>query len=76
MKRFGIGPGRQVRHRVDLPEELRNHVARIGALAELIEIRKDPGERVFGLRDGEFRVVFALLIKAPMMLDELFFEES
>jgi len=75
MKCFWIGPGRQVRHRVDLPQQLRDHVARIRALAELIEFGKNAREGVFGLDDREFGVVLALFIEAPMMFDELFFEE-
>jgi hypothetical protein len=75
MKCFRIGPGRQVRHRIDLPPQLRDYVAGIGALAELIEFGKNAREGVFGLNDCELGVVLALFIEAPMMFDELFFEE-
>ena len=41
MKRFWIGPGREVRHRIDIPQKSRDYIAGVGALAELIEFRKD-----------------------------------
>ena len=76
VKRFRVRPRRQVGHHIDLPEEAFDHVARISALAELIEFGKDARQRIFSLDDRKLRVVLALLIEAPMMLDELFFEKS
>jgi hypothetical protein len=69
---MGLGPGRKLRDHVDPAKELADHLAGIVALTENIEVGQQALECVFGLRDGDVRVVFALTLQASMMFEQLF----
>jgi hypothetical protein len=75
MKLTGFGPGGEFGHDVELAKQLANELAGIFALTQLLHLLEDSRERVFGLRDGAFRVVLTLSFKALVMLTKLFAEE-
>lgn len=75
MQRLRIGPRRQIRNAIELPQELTDDLAGIFALAQLLHGGQDAIEGIFGLRDGELRIELALLFEAPVMFEELFAEE-
>ena len=69
---FRIRPGRQIRHNVELPQQIAHNLVGVIAAANLFELGECAGEGGFDFRDGAFRVVLALLVKELFVLDELF----
>jgi hypothetical protein len=69
---MGFGPGGKFRDDVDSSQELANHLAGIVALAEDVEIRQQTLKSVFGLRDGDVRIVLPLTFQASMVFEQLF----
>jgi hypothetical protein len=72
MDLMGLGPGGKLRDDVDSAKEIADHLAGIVALTENIEVGEQPLQRVFGLRNGDVRVVLALTFQASMMFEQLF----
>jgi hypothetical protein len=64
----GFGPGGQLGDEVELAEELGDEPVGVLSLAELFDLLEDAGEGVFGLRDGDFRVVLTLSFEALVVL--------
>jgi hypothetical protein len=75
MKAVGIGPGRQLGDEVDFAEELTHHLGRVVALTQLLDLSKEPDERLLDLTDSSLGIVLALTLEALMMLDEFLAEE-
>ena len=57
MQLTGFSPGGEFSDDVELAKELTDDLAGVFALAELLDLLEDSGERIFGLRDRAFRVV-------------------
>jgi hypothetical protein len=66
---MGLGPGRKLGDDVDPAKQLANHLARIVAPAERVEVGEQELERVFGLGNRDVRVVLALTFQASMMFE-------
>ena len=75
MELTGVGPGRKPGDTIEFAEELANHLAGIFALADLLDLRHQPGKRVFGLRDRNLGVILALTLETGVVLVELLTEE-
>lgn len=75
MELTGVCPGRKPGDAVELAEQFANHLAGIFALTELFDLRHEPTESVFSLRDGHVGVVFALTFETRVVLVKLLPEE-
>lgn len=75
MKGADFGPRGEVRHDVELTEQLADHFTRIVAQAQLLELRHDALERVLRLPDRQLGVVLTLLLETSGMFGEFFAEE-
>jgi hypothetical protein len=75
MNVLGFSPSGELGDKVELPEQLPHHLTGIVAPTEGVEVGHDPLDGVLGLRDGDIRVVLALTLQTPVMLEELFAEE-
>jgi hypothetical protein len=75
MKLIGLCPRGQLGDEIKLPEQFAHHLTGVIALAQLLELLHDAGERLFGLRDRAVRVVLALPFETLVMLEELFAKE-
>ena len=75
MELTGVGPSGELGYAVEFSEEFANHLAGIFTLAKHLDASHQPGQRVFGLRDGHVRVVLPLAFQARVMLVEFLPEE-
>ena len=66
---MGLGPGRKLGDDVDPAKKLADHLAGIVALTERVEVGEQELERVFGLGNGDVRVVLPLTFQASMMFE-------
>jgi hypothetical protein len=72
VKLMGIGPGGKLRDDVEPAKQLAEHLSRIVALADDVEVGEEPLERVLRLADGPVGVVLPLPFEASMMFQQLF----
>jgi hypothetical protein len=72
MELVRVGPSGQLGDQIELLEEFAHHVARVVALAQLLELSHDSRQGIFGPRDGHLGIVFALPFEAGVMLEKLF----
>ena len=72
MKFFGLGPDGKFRDEVELSKQLADDLARIIALAQLLEPFEDARQRFLRLRDRHLRVVLALALQALVMFAKFF----
>ena len=75
MEGFWFGPGRELGHGIDLSEHSPNHFTGIVSLTEPFNLGHRSRKRVFSLRDGDVRKVFALLLQTMVMLEKLLTKE-
>src|SRR5688572_17196518 len=71
MELTGIGPHGELRHEVELPQELSDHLTGVVALAELLQLAQDTGQGLFGLTDGHIGIVLPLALEAGVVLQKL-----
>ena len=72
----GIGPGRKPGYHVELSEEAADDLIGVSFGTQPIELGHDFHERLFDVADGALRVEFALLLQAPLTLQEFFAVET
>jgi hypothetical protein len=75
MELTGVGPSGELGHAIEGSEEFANHLAGIFALAELLDLSHEPGQRIFGLSDGHLRVVLALALQTGVVFVQFLPEE-
>jgi hypothetical protein len=68
----GVGPGREVRDLIELPQQTAHDVIAVAMVAELIEARHRLADGLLHFRDGARRVVLALRIETLLVFDEFF----
>ena len=71
MELTGVGPHGELRHEVELPQELSDHLAGVVALTELFQLTQDASQGIFGLTDGHIGIVLPLALEAGVVLQEL-----
>jgi hypothetical protein len=70
MKRTRFSPGGQSSDQIEFLQDLRDHLAGVLPSAEHVQVRDDPLQSAFSLTDGAIRIVLALPLEAPMVLEE------
>jgi hypothetical protein len=75
MELIGVGPGGEFRDKVELLKERGHHLTGIIALAELVELPEQRGQRVFDLGNRNFRVILSLTFETSVVFQELFAEK-
>lgn len=65
-----LAEGRQLRHRVELLQQRREHAVGVFLAAELIDPREDARERTLDVGDRPLREVLTLMLKASLVPQE------
>ena len=72
----GIGPGRKPGYHVELAEEAADDLIGVSFATQPVELGHDLHQRLFDVADGALRVELALLLEAPLTLEEFFSIET
>jgi hypothetical protein len=67
-----VRPGREAGGDIELSKQAANHLIRICAGAEAIELRHHAGQRPFHVVDGIRRISFPLLFETPLAAQKFF----